>query len=59
MPLEIHLGDNEKTLFLHKKTKKSKLALTSFYHLSREILLGKSLKFIYIDQSRFYNFSNS
>ena len=41
------------------KSKKKKLALTSFYYFSQEISLGDSWKLIYIDKSRFYNFSHS
>ena len=40
-----------------KKTKKKgKLALTSFYYANQEIWLGKSTKFICVDQPRFYIF---
>ena len=38
------------------KSKKKKLALTSFYYPCQGTRLGDSLKFIGIDQSRFYNF---
>ena len=40
------------------KSKKKKLALTSFYYVSREIWLDNSKKLICIDQSRFYIFSH-
>ena len=40
------------------KSKKKKLALTLFYYVSQEIWLGKSKKFICIDQSRLYIFSH-
>ena len=39
------------------KSKKKKLAVTSFYYVSREIWLCNSKKLICIDQSRFYIFS--
>ena len=39
------------------KSKKKKLALTSFYYVSWEIWLGNSKKLICIDQSGFYIFS--
>ena len=39
------------------KSKKKKLALTSFYYPCQGTRLGDSLKFIGLDQSRFYNFS--
>ena len=38
------------------KSKKSKLALTSFYYVSQEIWLGNSKKLICINQSRFFFF---
>ena len=40
-------------MFFFIKSKKKKLALTSFYYVSREIWLGNSKKLICIDQSRF------
>ena len=40
------------------KSKKEKLALTSFYYVSRDIWLGNSKKLICIDQSKFYIFSH-
>ena len=40
------------------KSNKKKLALTSFYYVSREIWLGNSKKLICIDQLRFYIFSH-
>ena len=40
------------------KSKKKKLALTSFYYVSREMWLDNSKKLICIDQSRFYIFSH-
>ena len=40
------------------KSKKKKLALPLFYHVSQEIWLGNSKKLICIDQSRFYIFSH-
>ena len=40
------------------KSKKKKLALTSFYCVSREIWLGKSKKLICLGQSSFYIFSH-
>ena len=40
------------------KSKKKKLALTSFYCVSREIWLGNSEKLICIDQLKFYIFSH-
>ena len=40
------------------RSKKKKLALTLFYYVIREIWLGNSKMVIYIDQSRFYIFSN-
>ena len=41
------------------KSKEKKLALTSFYYVSWEILLGNSKKLICIDQSGFYTFSHT
>ena len=41
-----------------KEKKKKKLALTSFYYVSREICLSNSKKLICIHQSRFYIFSH-
>ena len=38
------------------KSKKKKLAITSFYFLDQETRLNSSWKLIYINQSRFYNF---
>ena len=38
------------------KSKKKKLAITSFYFLDQETRLNGSWKLIYINQSRFYNF---
>ena len=38
------------------KSRKKKLTLTLFYHVSREVLLGNSKKLICIDPSRFYIF---
>ena len=38
------------------KSKKKKLALTSFYWLRQKTWLGDSWKLTYINQSRFYNF---
>ena len=50
----------EKLYFFIKslKSKKKKLAPTSFYYVSRKIWLDNSKKLIYIDQSRFYIFSH-
>ena len=39
------------------KSKKKKLALTSFYYVNQEIWLGNSKNLICIYQSRFYIFS--
>ena len=41
------------------KSKKKKLALTSFDYVSQEIWLGNSEKLICINQSTFYFFSHS
>ena len=56
-----------KTVTLYKKLyffikrvkgKKKKLTLTSFYYVSREILLGNLKTLICIEQSRFYILSH-
>ena len=41
------------------KSKKKRLELTSFHHVSREIWLGNSTNLICIDQSRFYILSHA
>ena len=48
----------KKPILNRVKSKKKRLALTSFHYVSREISLGNSKKLICIDQSRFYIFSH-
>ena len=60
-PEAIFFGGNcpDTTFFIKSlKSKKKKMALTSFYYVSREIWLVNSKKLTSIDQSRFYIFSH-